>query len=312
MNEPSLASLFFRHGRSGAWAGAIAPLFFLLILLMRSAALAAVCDASQICAPDEDPCVIDTTYEIEEDCVLDFGSRTLTLTGAGSLKFEGVSLSILAGELVLESGGVLDGDGKGDGGSVFITLIDGLESSGKIDVSSDVTVGTNEVWAGGNVVLDGNTWYANNENADTSDGTIHLVSSAGAISIGTVLDASGGSAAAGGDIELEAEGRIDIQSKLDVGGGEFDGGSISVESSNDIVLGAVSLIANGGGSGGYGGNVTINAGADLSSEATIKANGSSTGGDWSGDGAYIDLTAAGTLFLIDGDIKAKVSIHRGN
>lgn len=57
----------------------------------------AVSSADQICAPGEDPCVIDSVVLVDHLSVLDFGSRTVILTGNGELNTGAGTVTVLCG-----------------------------------------------------------------------------------------------------------------------------------------------------------------------------------------------------------------------
>ena len=105
----------------------------------RTAMAIDVCTAADIvgqeggsCPNNADPCTITKAYVVGDNCVIDFGSRTVTLSGvldvnSGSMTFKG-------GTLTIASTGIIDGRGNGvapatdTGGQVCI------ETSGSVNV----------------------------------------------------------------------------------------------------------------------------------------------------------------------------------
>ena len=64
---------------------AIASVFTTLAALgsaTRAESATPVCSAAELCAPSADPCTIAGTRDVASGCHLDFGTRSVVLTGA--------------------------------------------------------------------------------------------------------------------------------------------------------------------------------------------------------------------------------------
>ncbi len=130
-----------------------------------------VCTAAEIaaaepaCPASGGSCVIAGTYEIGDGCVLDFGTRPVTL--AGDLVVGSRSMALLAGSFTVSPGGMIDGRGSGTsfptnlGGSVSIAAAGDVavkksgSTNGRIDVSGRSAAGLIDIVAGGSVRIEG-------------------------------------------------------------------------------------------------------------------------------------------------------------
>jgi cysteine-rich repeat protein len=119
----------------------------------------------------------------------------------------------------------------------------------------------------------------------------------GSVSIAGRVRARGGVDGAGGDVELFASEDISVSGKIDLRGGDFDGGTFDAESGGDIFVES-SIEASSRSGAGYGGDVLVVAGRDLSigvaalePQIRIAANGHEGRFGDTGDGGRIDLSA---------------------
>src|SRR5262245_57297379 len=96
----------------------------------------AVSDASGLCPPADDACIVYTTVPVDDGAVLDLGARTLELFPTGRLDVGAGTMSIAAAALVLR------GDGRllGSGGKIFVntTGASQMEATSRIDVSGPI------------------------------------------------------------------------------------------------------------------------------------------------------------------------------
>ncbi len=186
----------------------------------------------------------------------------LTVESAGPLSF---------GALVKAQGGGA-GDIGGYGGDIEIT------SYGDVEVTNNVNV------FGG--VPDG-------------DGGDFTLFTAGNLFLDGKVDCSGdGIDSMGGSIDLEAEGTLTVTRPLDVSGKGFGAGDIDILASGDTSIEA-NLLSNGGGDGGDGGFIDIDATqANVTISALVQAIGDADGG-WGGEivvtGDRVTIDEAGKL-----------------
>src|SRR6185503_13651423 len=116
-------------------------------------------------------------------------------------------------------------------------------------------------------------------------------SGTGSLHVGAPLVATSGEFGTGGEIELDAALDIVVSDSLDADGGDFDGGFIDVDGGRDVFLRAP-VHATAVVQGGFGGDVTIDAGRDLHVEgaASLAADGhTSDMFNFGGDGGSIAL-----------------------
>src|SRR5690349_20767019 len=61
--------------------------------------------ADDVCAPDVDPCVVDTNLIVRDGAVLDFGTRSVVIAGRGKLQIHGEANEILCGSFSVQTPG---------------------------------------------------------------------------------------------------------------------------------------------------------------------------------------------------------------
>jgi cysteine-rich repeat protein len=254
--------------------------------------------ADDICAPTTDPCVITASWDVTGP--LDFGLRTVRITGGGRLKGQ-PDVVLTCGALECDSGltanPIIDAVG-GDNGSVTINAMRACSGDGSTRCFDDaactgVGLGTCSVGNTGTVAFDGKiSGYG-------SDPGAGRVRAAGDITLGQLFDFS--SSAAGYD-----GGYIDVQSymgsviadgplKARSGVGTYDysqgqGGFLEVRAAVDVDLSGGLDVWGGIG----GGQAEIDAGRDI----IVTSNLSSNAGDGAyANGGYITLTAGRDLVV---------------
>jgi hypothetical protein len=167
-----------------------------------------------------------------------------------------------------------------------------VQRTGKIDVGGYGQGGTILLTAGGTVTIAG--WLSADGLLISSDGGFIEIDAGGDIitQLTSNLSAAGGATApnGGGEIDLNADGRLDMQvgPVIDVSGN--NGGTFNVNSTNDLTN-VASVNANATGQFGTGGHITVTAGTSAQVLGVLQANGSA-----GGDGGVIALeTVYGTL-----------------
>jgi cysteine-rich repeat protein len=260
----------------------IAPVAVTLVALGASSAPATVTPASSaddICGPAEDPCIIDSKFEVQPPGTLDFGGRTVRIVTGGKLL---LSMSISCGDFIVEVGNSTAIDTKepdGDGGSLTIN-------------------------AGGNVIVEGKLQARGNPGGDIrifADGDIDV--DGRLLADGTPIGVSGGFVflSSGGSVVTNDQ----IVTKSTKGGGQYDypdGGSVALIADYDVT--ANGLIDSGGGNGGVvdvraGGYVTLGGGINTNAGAGLYGGGGYTYvyGD---QGVHLVGSGTGTRFDANG------------
>ena len=122
---------------------------------LLGAATAGATVANDICAPSADPCIIARNITLTANSLLDFDTRALRITGAGSLDAGTSDMAILAGSVVLEAGARL----LSSGGDIDVTATGVIQvltgnKIAKIDTSGP-DGGAITLFADGAVQIDG-------------------------------------------------------------------------------------------------------------------------------------------------------------
>ena len=262
------------------------------------------CTAAQISANDSGcptgsgPCNITKKFAIGNGCVLDFGTRAVTVAGSGELDIAWGSVGLKSGTLTVAPSGLIVGKGTQSsppgsiGGMIQIfttgavTLQKSGSAKGVIDVSGNARAGTILIEAGGTVTLQGKMLAQ--QLASWGSGGNILVRTGGDFIAASQsnLAAGGGTLGYGGGIDIQAAGRVDLGDRVDLVGGE--GGSLNVVAGADAVVRAVDTYANG--DAGSGGDVDVTAGTRIQMMQAIIANGNGSGvGSGGGNGGSVYL-----------------------
>ena len=193
-------------------------------------------------------CTITKAYVVGTGCVLDFGTRAVTVS-TGALDINSGSVTLKAGSftLVASSGVQIDGRANGTapapttGGQISIQTTGDVNiqksgvTRGRIDVSGSDQAGTIEIIAGGTVTIAGRL---NADGSTSAGGGGNITIRAGADIItpaGNIISCTGGTiGAGGGDMDFGAARNIDIGDLLDVGGS--DGGGVTLTAGSQILL----------------------------------------------------------------------------
>ncbi len=250
--------------------------------------------ADDICAPTVDPCVITASWDVTGP--LDFGLRTVRITGAGRLRGQPdvvLSCGALECDVGPTTNPIIDADG-GDSGNVTISAMRACSGDGSTRCFDDTAcasggLGTCSAGNTGTIAFDGKISgfgaYPNTASVraagditlgqlvdfsasatDSYGGSIDVVSYGGSIVAGGPLKARSGTGPygynQGGFVEVHAAVDVDLSGGLDVWGGS-DGGQVEIDAGRDIIV--TSGLSGAAGSGPYanGGSITLTAGRDL-------------------------------------------------
>src|SRR5262245_15341343 len=283
--RPMRPSLATAAALLGALAGGLG--------LVDEAQALTACTAANItsqdpnCPPGTGACSITKVFDIGNGCIVDFGTRAVTIAGNGRLNILSNTVVFKAGTLTLAQGALVDGRGtatiapRNRGGMITfqttgaVTTQRGAAGIGTIDVSGNAQGGTVVIDAGGSISHAGNI-LANELDPNGSGGSISLRSAGDVVTLlNAVLQATGGSFGSGGGIDVSAGGRVEFAERVLVNGG--DGGLLDVIAGGEIITRRIEAI--GVGDAGSGGCVGLSAGTRVQMLDQISGNGtaSSTG-----------------------------------
>ncbi len=304
----------------------------------RAVALDA-CTAADIVAqngstcPATGPCTITLVFNIGSGCLLDFGTRDVTLAGTGQLNLGAGAVSINAGSFTIAVGGYINGRGDltnpvGDGANGVLFY---LSTSGNVTLQSDIAVidvsgmtsaGDLSITAGGTVTLAGGHLIADSLTTTGLGGDINITTGGDIITQSLSLISANGGDVGSGSVELYPNGRVALGDRIDVRGSMGgsvdinagadvvtenilasatsagdDGGSVNVVAGTQVqMLGVVSAdgVALVTGGAGFGGSITVQS---LYGDVTVANDLTARGASPDGDGGLIDLNSAGSLIV---------------
>jgi len=287
------------------WSGLAALLLCLGSLPARATSL------NTICAPQDDPCVVDSMIAVDDGAVFDLGGRDLQITSSGSLDVGSGRMTIVAaGNISVEDGGELFARGAGAvAGGVLDVRADSIAIDGTVSASgSPPGTVTLAVVGAADVNVTGVVESAALARIE-SGGVVNI--DAGSVRMLGEVDVSGGSEdSLGGDVEIAASGDVRIEGEISAFGS--DGGSATVDAgagvgSGNIVMSATSrIIADAKNQGGFGGSADITASGDglttgfVTVDGFISVLGDSAGEEFGGgSGGCLSITAEGDILNTD-------------
>ena len=311
----------------GVWTGMAG---FFLPVLPASAALVAD-SADDVCAASAEPCVIAQQVEVVAGSRLDFGLRTLRIEGAGLLDFGGGDTGLACGRLEVTTDGVAIRARGGDS-TCSVTLQVrrrcSLATATACFVDADCPVVAGGACSGGDgdAVIDGGI----NGSADdpgrvvvksagdlsllaaavvtgtrtpSDGGVLELESTGGSVVVAGPVDVSGGGGGSGGEFLATAAVDIQVHAAVTANGGEYDGGSVTLEAGRDVTI-TDDVHADSVSGAGLGGEVDVSAGRDLtiaggspSNNLVIGADGHQSAENFGGDGGTQAFAAGGDIVV---------------
>ncbi len=249
----------------------------------------AVCTAADViqevsgCGPGSGPCTINENIEIDEGaCILDFGSRDLTITRTVDVAHN--DLRIIAGSVTVDRGtgadGLIDARGTGGtpntniGGSVRIDAESFVRSTGSgraFNLNGNDNGGLLLVFAGGPIEIENRIDLRSLTRF--GDGGVMELNSDTKVDLGTssIIDATGGNdSSGGGEVTLFSRGDVEHRGRIDVSGS--DGGTIDIFAGGEIVAG--DLLSDATGDAGMGGCIAVESGTGTTVTGEVRSNGS--------------------------------------
>lgn len=237
----------------------------------------------------------------------------VTATGIINLDHEGIPayggiLSIDAAGAVTLSGEIIaDGGSQGGGGVVLVVAGGNIDISGAMELSAGEGGGGEiDFTAGGSLTIGDVTMDGG---GDTGDAGFATLVAGGSITFAGIFRGrgadSGENCGDGADVDIDAIGDLFFNAEMDVRARALDctGGSIAAFSNSTFINSPVR--ASGDGSEGDGGSLDIDSTNQISVPGTIELDGGEGGGD-------LSLFAGGNL-SIQGfvDVRGRVSIASG-
>ena len=287
-----------------------------------------VCTAADIvaqdaahCPNDAGPCTIAKSFTVADHCVLDFGTRAVTITGgldinSGTVSLKAGSLTIAAASINPQIDGRGDGlRGAGDSGGRIsiettgdVTIQQAGNIRGRIDVSGNSDAGSVVIRAGGTVTNAGCV-EANGSFSYGKGGEIVIRAAGNIVSAARgVFNARGGTLEGrGGDIDFEAAGKIDLGDVIDVSGAGVRraAGNVKLTAGGPVVV--HDILAYGNDDDGTGGGIDIIAGTGVQLLGDVQlqgGNATSGAGKFGGVAGRIDVDARYGDVLVAGNIDA--------
>jgi hypothetical protein len=269
---------------------------------------AALSTPNQFCTGD--PCVIASPKEAEPNITLDFGTRAVILQNTLTMKDlpsgNVGALTIKAGSFSITGNGQIKGfSSDASGGALTVQVINNIQinstvGSGAVRLSGQ-DAGSLTLVAGGPVNVAGRLSIAG-DGIIGSGGTLSIDSGTNVVITGQ-LDVQGGLQGSGGEIDLVAVGDVTLLGFVDLSGGDVGGGFLDVTAGGSFTLGQVDM--SGSGEAGDAGFVIVDVGGDARFQGDFRGRGADNGEDC-GDGADMDITALGDIFITaDMDIRGR-------
>ena len=266
--------------------------------------------ANDLCMSSADPCIVSTPLTVQDQSVIDLGTRELRIVSGGVLDVGSGKMTLNAGTLTVQTSGFVRARGATTAGGT-ITVV-----TGSVTVAPDAPVsptspidasgapgGTIHITATGNISVAGSISARGLTPADTG-GAVQLTAATATVS--APVSAAGGFNALGGSVEVDTNGGdLTVSSTLDASGGD-PGGTVTVitTAGNLVVSNSGVLTADAIASGGSGGDIEFTVSGDGTTTGLATINGLlsakgvagsvTTGG---GDGGTIDIEAAGDLHM---------------
>ena len=174
-----------------------------------------------------------------------------------------------------------------------VSLIGGIEGQGLV-------AGSLSIRTAGDILL-ADVIDLDSTDADGDGGQLDVTSTLGAVVVGGRVEATAGRFGFGGIVSILAAGDVSVGGMVDASGGDFDGGELDVEAGGDLTVAGRLRVDSTAGEGG-GGFVALTAAGDLRLNATaiVSADGHQSLDNFGGDGGTFLLSAGGDLSVSPG------------
>jgi hypothetical protein len=270
-----------------------------------SADLTNVDDASDVCPPTADPCIVTQAVEMVDGAVLDFGLRAIEVRLAGVLDAGAGTATVRCGNFVAVTGAATaisaagpSGQDTIEGGSFTLEVVRACSGDTNVHCAdpADCQLGT---------CSDGHCTGSPERSCSVDEECALGLCSVGSgdADINGAIDANARSA---GAVAVHAAGDLILRQDVHANsaGPTFDGGSVDLASGHAsvTVLGKIEAISGGNAQGGF---VSISAAANVDVENTIDL----TGGDF--DGGFFAVEADGDV-VVNADVLADAGGGEGS
>src|SRR5262245_20188436 len=273
----------------------------LLFTLLAAAPSALATIADDLCAPAADPCVVNTTLTLDPGSTIDLGSRALTFGAAARITVGAGSVDIFAGSVRLLPGARITGSAGLVGSTLTITSTGtiSLEALGdtrsRIDLSAVLITGSVTLQAASDVTVAGDI-ISDGRDDDADGGFILLDSENGKVLVTGSLSAKGGSLSSGGSVLVFAGGPIDLTQIVNVSGGDFGGGDVTIVGDGDVIV-RKDVLAGGGGFSGDGGSLEIDARGTATVLGMFEGDAAGDSVEGGGTGGDVEINADGDILV---------------
>jgi cysteine-rich repeat protein len=288
--------------------------------------------ATDICPASANPCSITQRVQTVDGAILNFGTRTVVISGVGQIDSGNGSLFLQCGRLDVTTSGtafklvaplgagtdggfaVVETRRTCSGNSTLVCLADStcasasagtctvgsgnLTLNGKVDGNADNPAAL-FLRAAGDVQI-GSSVTANGLISDADGGTLDIVAR-GSVTISAKPVLTGGLFGSGGSVDVRAGGNITLSNGIDVNGGDFDGGLVDISANGNVLI-TDDITANAVAGGGFGGEIAVQSGGNLeivgggsTNRLTLSTDGHQSIDNFGGDGGPQDFTAGGDL-----------------
>jgi len=256
-------------------------------------------------------CTITQVFTIADGCILDFGTRDVTIAVSGELRIpEDGRVALKAANFTVAAGGSVDGCADTFGASFTVQATGNIAIQrsrggiGRIRVSGGWFGGAIDLDAGGNITIEGQLQSNNLAVREAGGGSITLRAGGNVVTTPeSDVDLHGGLDGWGGVLDVAANGLIEISNEIDVTGG--DGGIININAGGKVIIRDKLDVTGNGNDSGWGGEVHIVAGTDVEIDGQIQSRGGGSVSAGGGDGGWVTISAGFGNITVGDEISVK-------
>lgn len=287
-----------------------------MLLLLWATDCAATCSSSEIPCPPTGLCTITGTWNIDDDCTLDFGLRDIKLQGILQAQDVGGSFTVVAHDFSVFGGKIRSiGDSDSPGGDLELNLTGAFRMYGtgsRISMNANAGSGTLSITAA-TISLETGVIDAGGGTGDTCGdaGDVDIEATDGSLTMSASIQAvTGGHDCSGGDVSLTGTS-VTISGTIDARGGvaASPNAIYADATTGDLIVGSSAILRADGtgqppGEGAPGGGVGL-----FSEEGDVIVNAASvtaTGKSPSGSGGTITISAGQDI-----EMDARLSMFGG-
>lgn len=252
--------------------------------------------AADLCPAGTGTCVVSRAIRVDDNSIIDTGSRHLVIGPGGALIIGSGTMTLLSDRLTIEDGGALRGTGSGsDGGGTIVVTANVVQIVGQIAVTG-APGGEVTITSAGELSVTG-TIDAKSLSSDEDGGSIVLQGAN--VTLAGPIVANGGRDGLGGDVDVIAGTDLLISRNVEASGGE--GGTLDLSAGSSgagslTVSENARLNADALSEDGLAESVTLAAQGDGLASGHIFLNGDVSCSGFSGASAgEINIEAAGDV-----------------